>query len=80
WDFDGDGHVGPSDLELLTQNLGPCEDPEECPFDLNGDGVVNGSDVAALVLNFGPCPSEVARSASWLPSQDPQTSRASDLP
>ncbi len=43
-------------LVAVIGNLGPCDDPEICPWDINGDGVVNGQDVGAVATHFGPCP------------------------
>ncbi len=43
-----------ADVQAVTNNLGPCDDPGNCPWDVNGDGVVNGSDVAAVATHFGP--------------------------
>ncbi len=45
-----------SDVQAVTSNLGPCDDPENCPWDVNGDGVVNGQDVQAVATHLGPCP------------------------
>ena len=56
WDVNGDGIVDQSDVQEVTSNLGPCEDPDNCPWDVNGDGVVNGQDVQAVATHFGPCP------------------------
>ncbi len=56
WDVNGDGVVDQSDVQAVTGNLGPCEDPENCPWDVNSDGVVNGQDVQAVATHFGPCP------------------------
>ena len=48
--------VDQSDVVAVTSNMGPCEDPDNCPWDVNGDGVVDGSDVQAVATHFGPCP------------------------
>ncbi len=56
WDVNGDGVVDQSDVQAVTSNMGPCEDPENCLWDVNGNGVVNGQDVAAVATHFGPCP------------------------
>ncbi|MEM7480075.1 MAG: hypothetical protein AAF481_02780 [Acidobacteriota bacterium] len=50
-DFDGNGFVGLSDLDLVRANQGL--DPEKATGDLNGDGVINQRDVQALKKVFG---------------------------
>jgi len=47
-DFNGDGVLDVSDLLILLQSWGVCEDGT-CPTDLNGDGVVNVYDLQELL-------------------------------
>ncbi len=51
--FDGDGHVGTSDLLILPVNWGPCPPKGDCPADLNGDGSVGVADLLILLANWG---------------------------
>jgi hypothetical protein len=50
-DVDGDGFVGPRDLEALLGAWGACPDPPaSCPADLDGDGAVGITD---LLIQLG---------------------------
>lgn len=57
-DLNGDGVVDQPDLLEVVHNLGLCDDPDHCPWDVHGDGIVNCRDVAAVATHFGPCPNE----------------------
>ena len=60
-DYDGDGFVGQSDLDLVLLNFGSAELPEG--FDVNGlpdtpgfdgfDGLIGQNELDAVLLNFG---------------------------
>ena len=52
-DFDGDGHVGTSDLLSLLADWGSCPPKGKCPSDLNGDGSVGTADLLILLANWG---------------------------
>ena len=43
------------DVIELLENLGDCEDPDDCPADLDGDGQVGLLDLWALLLHLGDC-------------------------
>jgi hypothetical protein len=58
WDLDGNGIVGPEDIDEVIAHLGFCEDPGNCPWDLDGDGVVDQVDLFIVVINLGPCPGQ----------------------
>jgi hypothetical protein len=51
-DLNGDGMVNVTDLLILFDNWGACDDCEDCPADLDGDCVVNVSDLLILFDNW----------------------------
>jgi hypothetical protein len=55
-DFNGDHTVNISDLLLLFDLWGTCENDDSCFADLNGDGIVNLSDLLILFDQWGDCP------------------------
>ena len=57
-DFNGDGQVDDTDLELLLNVLGDActpERPNACFADLNNDGAVGVDDMAEIFTYWGPC-------------------------
>ncbi|TVQ54092.1 MAG: hypothetical protein EA377_06365 [Phycisphaerales bacterium] len=52
-DITGSGTVEVTDLLMLLDAWGPCDD---CDEDLNGDGIVNVFDMLMLLENWGTCP------------------------
>jgi Ca2+-binding EF-hand superfamily protein len=53
-DFDGNGNLGVSDLQVLLADLG-CQ--TSCTADLNNDGTVGVSDLLIWLTGFGStCP------------------------
>ena len=52
-DLDGDGVVGASDLLILLDNWGACDDCNNCPADLSGNCSVGAADLLILLANWG---------------------------
>lgn len=52
-DLNLDGVVDVSDLLILLNVWGLCDDPNNCPSDLNGDGSVDVSDLLILLGSWG---------------------------
>ncbi len=52
-DLTHDCRVGVSDLLLLLDAWGPCDDPDHCPADQNDDGTVDVFDLLILLNNWG---------------------------
>lgn len=50
-DLNGDGIVDGTDLDLLLEIWGPCDN---CPADLDGSGFVDGADLGMLLMRWGP--------------------------
>ena len=55
-DFDGDGHVGLSDLNILGSNFGTLGGATVATGDANGDGDVTLADLNSLGSNWNPPP------------------------
>jgi hypothetical protein len=57
-DFNGDGQVSISDINLVLSAYGPCGNPSRCPQDIvppGGDDQVTIADITLVLTNFGPC-------------------------
>ena len=59
-DLNGDGVVDQPDLLEVVHNLGLCDDPDHCPWDVNGDGIV-----MAETWQRWRCTSGRVRTSSW---------------
>ena len=55
-DFDGDGFVGLSDLNILGSNFGTTSGATVATGDATGDGMVDLADLNILGSNFNPPP------------------------
>jgi len=52
-DLNSDGEVTVTDLLMLLQQWGPCENPDNCAADLDNDDQVSVGDLLILLSNWG---------------------------